>query len=185
MSVRELKQVVWKCEELTDLPRDQAALERWLEEQATAHDLTYALIHADDGVIWGKFANGRWSWSADVFPDISPKLSRITLQQARLFGPEAEVFIWRDEGALKGRVIQDGALGEQEYFCEAQLLWGKPDGEARQGFQLMREGAQGLLHAPPAAIAAQGRLVTRNYIAYDDEGCAYVKASRLVIEQEK
>lgn len=185
MSVREIKRVTWTAESLGDLPADQAALVAWLKQRAMEDDLTYALIHADDGVIWGKFEHGRWSWSSDAFPEVSPKLQWITLQQARLFGLAAEVFIWRDEGALKGRVIRDDMSGTQECFDEPQLLWGEPDGEARQGFQLMREGAQGLLHAPPAAIAAQGRLVTRNYIAYDDEGCAYVKASRLVIEREK
>lgn len=185
MSAREIKQVTWKAEPLGDLPSDQVALLAWLERRATADNLAYALIHADDGVIWGKFEDGRWSWSSDAFPDVSPTLNAITLQQARLFGLKAEVFLWRDARTLKGRVIRDDLLGDQECFDEPQLLWGKPDGETRQGFQLMREGAQGLLHAPPAAIAAQGRLVTRNYIAYDDEGCAYVKASRLVIEQEK
>lgn len=185
MSVREIKRVTWTAESLGDLPADQAALVAWLKQRAMEDALTYALIHADDGVIWGKFEDGRWSWSSDAFPDISPALNAVTLQQARIFGPNVEVFIWRDAGALTGRMIRDDMSGEQECFDEPQLLWGKRDGEARQGFQLMREGAQGLLHAPPAAIATQGRLVTRNYIAYDDEGCAYVKASRLVIEREK
>lgn len=184
MSVREIKRVTWTAESLGDLPTDQAALVAWLKQRAMGDDLTYALIHADDGVIWGKFEHGCWSWSSDAFPDISPAPNVVTLQQARLFGLKAEVFLWRDAGALKGRVIRDNLSGNQESFDEPQLLWGKPDGEARQGFQLMREGVEGLLHAPPVAIAAQGSLVARNYIAYDDEGCAYVEASRLVIEQE-
>lgn len=185
MSNRQLKQIAWHCEALNSMPTDQTTLVRWLGEQAASHSLTCALIHADDGVIWGRFADGRWLWSSDPFPDISPKLNFSTLQQVRLFGPTAEVFIWRDGSSLKGRLIQDDSSGNQECFDEPQLLWGKPDDEARNGFRLMGEGAQGLLHAPPTEIATKGRLMTRNYIDYDPDGCARVKASRLVTEQEK
>jgi CRISPR-associated protein (TIGR03984 family) len=170
---------------LEGLPADQAGLESWLIHQAKENNLTYALVHADDGVIWGRFTDGRWSWSSDSFSDVSPKLSWVALQQMRVFGPKAEVFIWREAGVFRGRLIQEDGSGEQKYFDEAQLLWGKPDGEARDGFRLMREGAQGLLHAPPVEIATRGRLMTRNYIDYDQDGCALVKASRLVAEQER
>jgi len=181
---RELKSVAWRCVALDDLPGDQTALQGWLDAQATAYGLNYALVHADDGVIWGRFSEGHWRWSSEAFPEVSPKLRWVTLQQLRLFGPRAEVFVWRDDSQLKGRLIQDEETGAQECFDEAQLLWGRPHGEARNGFQMMREGAQGLLHAPPAEIAKKGRLATRNYIDYDADHCARVKASRLVVEQE-
>ena len=185
MSARELKSVAWSCLALNNLPGDQTALQRWLDDQSAAYRLSYALVHADDGVIWGRFSEGHWSWSSDAFPAVSPKLRWITLQQLRLFGPRAEVFVWLDEAGLKGRLIQDEKTGSQKCFDEAQLLWGKPDGAARGGFQLMREGAQGLLHAPPAEIARAGRLMTRNYIDYDVDGCVFVKASRLFVKEEK
>lgn len=84
-------------------------------------------------------------------------------------------------------MIQDGTGEKVEYFDEVQLLWGsrnQPEGQPINGFQLMREGAQGLLHAPPVAVARAGKLMTRNYIDFDGDGCAYVKASRLVAVSE-
>jgi len=184
VSARELKSVAWSCRALDDLPGDQAALQRWLDAQATAHQLNYALVHADDGVIWGRFEKGAWLWSCNAFPEISPPLRWDTLQQARLFGSTSEVFVWRENGALRGRVIVDSDAGERECFDEPQLLWGRREGDSKDGFELMREGAQGLLHAPPAQIARASALMTRNYIDYDEDGHAVVTASRLVARQE-
>ena len=39
-----------------------------------------------------------------AFPEVSPKLRAKTLQQARLFGSDAEVLLWRDgDGAWMAR----------------------------------------------------------------------------------
>jgi CRISPR-associated protein (TIGR03984 family) len=183
MSTRKLRQVTWHSQSLTVLPASDEQMTIWLNGQAAEHKLQYALVHADDGVIWGTYDSGSWKWSGDHFEDVSPKLRALTVQQARMFGPSAEVLVWRDGDAFRGRAITDAVGGSQECFDETQVLWGKPDGDAKDGFMLMREGAQGLLHAPPVAIAQAGKLVTRNYIDYDADGCAFVKASRLVANE--
>ena len=183
MSNREIKPIMWHSEPKMQLPGPQvpqAQFEQWLVNEATQYKLDYGLAHADDGVIWGQFSQGQWSWSSSHSSAISPSLQGKTLQQLRLFGSNAEVLVWREENQWRGRVITDRVeAGSQCCFDEAHLLWGKPHGVAEHGFQLMREGSQGLVHAPPVAIAQTGKLMTRNYIEFDDDGCAFVRASRL------
>lgn len=158
----------------------------WLVEKAKKHKLVYALAHADDGVMWGRFSGSAWAWSGDVFKSVSPPLNWDRLLDMRLFGSTAEVFVWRAESGLKGRLITEEAGGEAqslEYFDEPQLLWGYADRNSVvdiSGFAVMREGSQGLSHAPPTEIAKEGRIWTRNYIGYDSDNCAYVKVSRLM-----
>jgi len=169
----------WMCAPIPDPPAEDNFI-AWLAKQT---GYAYALAHADDGVIWGRFADGQWSWSSGIV-QTSPPLRASTLQQLRLFGVNGELFVWRSESGFAGRVIQDGTGEAISWFDEDQVLWGKPEDQVMNGFQLMREGAQGLLHAPPKAIAERGKLKTRNYISYDEDGCAFVKASRLIVEEE-
>lgn len=166
---------LWKCEPIP-APPTPASFGAWIAGQT---GYIFALAHADDGVIWGRCDNGRWTWSSGIAP-ASPELRATVLQQLRLFGPDSELFLWRTDAGFAGRTIQDGAGEGVECFDEDQLLWGKPDDKPQAGFRLMREGAQGLLHAPPEEIATVGKLTTRNYISYDDDGCAFVQASRLM-----
>lgn len=169
----------WTCVPIPELPAEDSFI-AWLDGQT---GYTYALAHANDGVIWGRFADGQWSWSSGIAPS-SPPLRAQTLQQLRLFGANGELLLWRSTAGFAGCTIQDGIGETVDWYDEDQLLWGEPEGQATNGFQLMREGAQGLLHAPPKAIAERGRLKTRNYIGYDKDGRAFVKASRLVVEEE-
>lgn len=175
--MRDIKPTQCKISVITDLP-DESNFEEWLNQQAAQYALTFALAFADDGVIWGRF-DGAWKWSGESFA-VSPPLRWNTLQQIRLFGANAEVFLWRANGAWAGRVIVDGAGEIREYFDEAQLLWGAKDGEEKNGFLLMRDGGQGLRHTPPVKIANEGKLHTRNYLDYDQDGSMKIIASRLV-----
>lgn len=185
MAKRILRQVEYSSAPLQNLPGDDAGLKDWLDQLATGHGLRYALIHADDGVIWGEHGNAGWAWSGGEQAVLSPPLRRQTILQMRIFGEQSEALAWREGPALKGRIITDRIVKKgQPCFDEQQILWGRPEGEkegeAMTRFTVMREGQQAMLHAPPAAIAKAGALVTRNYIGYDDDGCAFVKASRLV-----
>lgn len=180
--MRDIKSTRCQIAPITDLPTENEFAE-WLNRQAARYALTCALAFADDGVIWGHFDDA-WKWSGGSF-SVSPPLRWNTLQQMRLFGKDAEVFVWRANGKWAGRVIVDGAGGEREFFDETQLLWGAKDGEEKDGFALMREGAQGLRHTPPVKIAVKGKLQTRNYLGYDEDGLVKIIASRLVdAEQE-
>lgn len=124
-----------------------------------------------------------------------PQLRLETLQQARLFSAGAELFIWRDgDGAWNGRLLRDAAAGEtpdwSESFDEPQLLWGTHGTRLEHGFTLLEDGEQGLYHAVPVEVTfieeANGklkqsvRLNIRHYLAYDEQGQAYIALSRLV-----
>jgi len=163
----------------SDFAADPAAV---LAEQARAHGLCWLLAHADDGVIWGEVRADGLHLSGDVFPRISPPLRAVTLQQARLFGPDAELLVWRRDAGWQARLIQDGVGEGGEYYDEAHLLWGDRQEERQDGFVLLRQGQEGLRHAPPLSADAQlpARLQVRHYLAYDPDGQAYIAYSRLV-----
>jgi len=154
----------------------------WFQKQAGVGDGAWFLAHADDGVIWGEVRADGLHLSGDAFPQISPPLRAVTLQQARLFGPNAELLLWKNDAAWRARLVQDGAGEDGEYYDETHLLWGTAMEEQRDGFTLLREGKEGLRHAPPLppAVHLPARLRVRHYLAYDPDGQAYIACSRLV-----
>lgn len=161
----------------------------WLAAQAREYGLTTLLAHADDGVIWGKMASDELVTSDQPFPEVSPPLCALTLQQARLFSPEAELFLWRGETGWRARLVQEGSGDSGDYYDEVQLLWGNQHKEVKDGFTLVSEGQQGLLHAPPVKVPKTAfapthhplRLDVRHYLMTDLEtGLLRVVLSRLV-----
>lgn len=81
---------------------------RWLSQRMQIHKLNYLLAHADDGVIWGRLDDERLNTSHDAAPEHAPPLRTETLQTARIFGPDGELLIWRDEmGAWTARLISE------------------------------------------------------------------------------
>lgn len=167
-----------------DVPPTQAEWLDWLQQQAGLYGFKFALAHADDGVIWGRFEDG-WQWSGNSFNQVSPPLRLITLQQLRLFGNQAELFLWRTHQGLTGRLLVEGSDKPYEYYDEARLLWGVSTGAEINGFKLMNEGKQGLHHTPPLEIAQASRLQTRHYLTYDNDGCVKIVASRLMFMETK
>ncbi len=164
----------------------ETELQKWVTAQARTYRMKWLLAHADDGVIWGEVRDDGLHLSSDIFPNddspaIFPPLRAVTLQQAHLFGPSAELLLWRDGVDWRARMIQDG-LGENgEYFDESHLLWGDRAEDHKDGFLLVRQGNEGLRHAPPLPQAElPARLQVRHYLAYDPDGQAYVAFSRLV-----
>lgn len=151
-----------------------------LSEQATLYGLQWLLAHADDGVIWGELRHGELHLSCDAFPEVSPLLRIETLQQVRLFGHLSELLMWRDESTWRARLIRDDAGESHQYYEEAHLLWGTDVDLKKDGFILLRQGKEGLRHAPPLASSDSPRLKVRHYIAYDRDGQAYITYSRLV-----
>jgi len=168
------------------IPEDQFGkdLESTLVDLALRHDLRWLLAHADDGVIWGEVRENGLHLSCDTFPEVSPPLRAVTLQLVRLFGSQGELLIWRDGAAWRARLIRDSSVeqGGKEFYDETFLLWGTHVEERRNGFALLREGRQGLRHAPPLPENAElpARLRVRHYLACDEDGQAYIACSRLV-----
>ncbi len=166
----------------------------WLLGQAKAHGLTTLLAHADDGVIWGQVTGGRLALAEQALGQ--PRLRSKTLQQLCLFGPDAELLVWRDaEGGWRGRILGDGAEGKPGwYFDEPQLQWGDHAESEAGGFTLVAEGQEGLRHAVPLTAASIPfdppqrrrdrrhplRLGVRHYLAGNDEnGTVRIAHSRL------
>ncbi len=163
----------------------------WLAKRMNA-DMPWLLVHADDGVIWGKRqANGTLLLSSDVFsdpieyPSVAVPLRAITLQQARVFGKAGELLIWRTDEGFAGRMLKNEHMTLEALPDEQHLLWhqGEPVKIDQQaGFALLREGQQGQRHAPPVIPQGKRRpaLTVRHYVDYDDEGQAYIALGRLV-----
>lgn len=171
-------------EDLTGFSQDAR---NWLTAHVSA-DMPWLLIHADDGVIWGRREpNGNLLLSSDVFdrrnrhPAIAVELRTMTIQQCRVFGRGGELLIWREGPQFRGRAIQDQDTKDVDLQDEQHLLWGNPV-EERQGFSLLEEGQQGPKHAVPIVVPRNCRasLTVRHYIGRDDHGQAAVLVSRLL-----
>lgn len=167
--------------------KDDDELRSWLASQApsVSTQTPYLLAHADDGVIWGRFDNGKLTIANQIFTESNfPTLRLCTLQQCRIFGKQGEVLLWKYGEKWKWRFIGNP---EENFILEAQILWGT-HGERRDNFTLLWDGSQGLKHAVPLGIVAGSdrkldqpvRLVVHHYINYNEEGVAYIYRSRLV-----
>jgi hypothetical protein len=124
--------------------------------EAEAPNYVYLLAHAEDGVLWARVENGQlqFDFAPQGFPPQRVHLRAETLLMARLFGPERELFLWRDDSGLwSARRIEDAALqAGHDYLEENYILQG----------------------------TAQQSLKVRHYLLETPEGIAYIAASRLV-----
>lgn len=156
----------------------------WLGEQADQYGLRWLLMHADDGVNWGERRSRRWVLSHDVAPEIAPAFVPEHAQQVRLFDEAAELLLWREGRAWRGRWLFE--TPESETTDVVYLLWGAEAGSLQDGFMLLNEGAEGLRHALPAVqehfnpVQERAALYIRHHLDYDESGQVYIKASRLV-----
>lgn len=158
----------------------------WLKAQA--QEGMTLLAHADDGVIWGQVKDGAMHMPpAEVHEQV--ELRKETLQMARLFDDNQEVFLWRvEEGRWRARTVTEGKGDPCEYLDEMQVLWGTKVEEVGGGFVRVADGEQGMHHAPPLADLRKKqdwdddhplRLGVRHYLTEDDEGWVRMALSRL------
>jgi CRISPR-associated protein (TIGR03984 family) len=162
----------------------------WFQDQPSVGDKAWFLAHADDGIIWGRLQNNQLITSDSTFPRVSPPLRVTTLQQARIFGKNAEVRLWRDNIKFKACRLEDEPNNGSSAFDEANILWGTQLEDKANGFSLVSDGRQGLKHAVPIEIAETAfnrdggmtrplRLNIRHYLSYDKDGQARIALSRL------
>ncbi len=184
---------------ITRLEIPQEDLRAWLTTQATNYTLRWLLAHTDSGVIWGEMRDDhRLHLSCEAFPDVFEHvaLDWETLQQCRLFWESGELLLWQGMHGWQARLRQDEGEGETNatysYYDEAQLLWGYVQNGQKgeqDGFRLLAEGSQGIVHAPPLKnIPTQkerASILVRHYITKESEtGMLRITASRLVTVQE-
>ena len=157
----------------------------WLAKTEQSGDLggtVYALIHLDDGVLWGRVANG--TLLVADYPGWTPVLRTLTIQQCRLFGSNGELFIWRiAEGQWRGRKVLDAP--KQQFISEEQILLGNcVVAKLPNNFTAICEASTGLRQVVPlvANVDDDNRvaLVVRHYLCEDEDGQAIIKCSRLV-----
>jgi len=163
----------------------------WFLSQSIVGDSALFLAHSDDGVIWGRVEGEKLITSDRVFDGISPPLRAITLQQARIFGMNAEVRVWRNGTGFQACRLEDQPNGAAEAIDESTILWGDNPEARSEGFTLVSDGRQGLRHAVPFDVSDSAfgkypnnlrplRLLIRHYLTYDKDGQARVALSRLV-----
>lgn len=167
-----------------------ADLLAWFESQPSVGKPAYLLVHAEDGLTWGELRDGKLTLSSQAFPQVSPPLSAVTLQQAFLFGSAAQVHTWREGDTWHACRLEDSPAAEALAFDETYLLWGMSWEGEKDGFTLLSEDGR-LRHAVPLKVEkacfnrnTQRRpvhLQVRHYIEYDPHnGQARIAASRLV-----
>ncbi len=186
---REIKPIGCQVDSVdtTDFTAD---LEGWFQKQPSVGGDGWFLAHADDGVVWGHIRNRQLVLSSATFPSISPPFRATTLQQARLFGGQAEVRVWRESGGFRACRLQDYNDEKAEAFDEEHILWGTKVEERNDDFSLVADGRQGLRHVVPLDLATASvphkeryrllRLRLRHYLAYNSDGQVHIAMSRLV-----
>jgi CRISPR-associated protein (TIGR03984 family) len=188
MSTTIVKPIVKKLDSPT-FPNNES-LKQWIEAKAREHKLQYVLVHAEDGVIWGRFDNNHLITSGDVFTELKfAKLRSQTLQQCRMFGNNCEVMLWKVGKDWNARSIDDTNNPD----ClpdEHQILWGTKAERENKGFTLVADGQEGLKHVVPLInipfdqsknLYRPLRLTVRHYLDEDpDTGVVRVYLSRLV-----
>ena len=203
LGVREIKYVHSKVEPLQEaVPTDDADLRGWLKSKAcTLRSVAdkfevYLISFHDDGVVWGKSKSSNGAdellTSDSLSNSPSPSFRAKTLQECRLFSRKGELLVWRvAEGIFKSRLIEDdedAPQKEAEFFDEQQVLWGtrtESNVSVSSDFTVVADGSEGLRHAFPQMVQFNGnqrplRLCVRHYLAYDEDGCAYINLSRLL-----
>ncbi len=174
-------------------------IRKWIEEQAKKYHFRWLLVHADDGVIWGRFDSEEYTLftSEKVASDIPEAKNSVcvplrleTIQQARLFSAKCELLIFRvNDNEWHYRVIEDVLDGEAanlfEAYDEPYLLLGTHGIKSTDHFTLLSDGVQGLRHAVPMDLTlgknneiTPPHLIVRHYL--NEEGVAKVVVSRLV-----
>lgn len=186
---RKEQQIQCKQETL-DTTTFQADPAGWFVQQPSVGPKAWLLAYADDGVIWGKLVDGRLRLSSDDFGDVFPPLRAMTLMEARLFGEQSEVRIWRCNEGFRACRLADVDAQETMAFDESYRLWGTDFVTAKNDFTLVADGEQGIRQALPLTVqknvfhrGAPYRpmcLHTRRYLDYDEHGQVFVVASRLV-----
>ncbi|MFQ5421546.1 MAG: CRISPR-associated protein Csx19, partial [Anaerolineae bacterium] len=106
----------------------------------------------------------------------------------RIFGKKGELFIWRDSDRLRGRAIFDESEQLPPYCqTETHILWGT-NGQPENGFTILTDGSQRLLHAFPLLVPQEAfgpfrrptQLLLRHYVTrHEETGMARITMSRL------
>lgn len=168
---------------------------KWLADRtigfATSGQSVYALIHADDGVLWGRIDNGQIITPSN---DWTPQLRHRTIQQCRIFGTKGELFIWREaESVWRGREVIEENNVDYQPIPESQILYGDrvdTDKDRSQNlppnFTPIIEVKTGIRQIVPLAVTSSDfqnkwrvTLSVLHYLGEDTDGQTRIVCSRL------
>lgn len=174
----------------TDITKD---LIGWLEAQPAPGPTGWLLAHAENGVIWGRVADGKLKLATGINQS-APVLCLDTLIEARLFGERAEVRLWRANNGWRACCLED-QVGAGDSFDEFHRLWGIRSNGSQDGFTVLHEPGVGVTHTVPIPVTEDAfapahsgfdtyrplLLTCRHYLDYDQKtGEARIAATRLV-----
>ena len=180
---------------------EKKTLRDWLQSKMT--DTSYLLAHADDGVIWGHLVDKQLVIARDVAEELAdddqkrrllavcPSLDWSTLWEARVFDENEMYHLWQSgEDWICTHYTNDTNKKNDaqaifnDVIDEEQLTWGTPNRRYElEGFTVMRDGQQGLVHVVPLKVKDNHRLWlrVRHYVKEDDNtGFNHITASRLL-----
>ena len=150
--------------------------EKILKENFTESGII--IIYLDYRVIIRKFENGK------IIFMVGENAESRFIQKLRLFNPKQELYIWRTEGKLKGRIRKDNEGDTIDIIDANQVLFGTT-GERTNGYSKLTEerGTEIILPLEVPNIDAKENRVkikTRNYIKYNELGQAGYYECRFV-----
>lgn len=163
---------------------------------ARAGQPAWLLAYCDGGIVWGhrRTSDGHWALSGDAFPVVSPGLQLAALQEMRMFGPDAEIRLWRTESGFPVRVLGDDRSSSppawgQPFDRQLVLLGERTHADHPapvNGFTVLTE-AGGSRQAVPVECPASGagqhwpaRLQVRHYLERVPSGAVRLAATRLL-----
>ena len=175
---------------------DAQRVVRWLfegEELGVEWELKWALLYTTEGVVWMKYESGKWVSAVDEFSEIVPPLEEQYLVRAHIFGPEAEIRLWRrHDGLAAVSIVDDDSSDLPQWLRPADqrlLLFGNTVLDATEsGFSLIatRSGSRQVVPLPEESLQVSDnfrrpRLRVRQYFAQDPEyGLSIPQLTRLV-----
>jgi CRISPR-associated protein (TIGR03984 family) len=177
----------------------------WLVQEsaglASPGQPVFLLLHADDGIIWGRITQNTLTYPTDGV--WTPPLRSITVQQCRLFGDLGELFIWREaENVWRGRKLTDDPIAHYQLVTERPFLIGDRIYDPAKdrtgaplpttwptGFTPIIEVTTGMRQIVPCNVVGdekgviapthRPRLTVLHYLHEDEDGQSLVAYSRL------
>lgn len=155
-------------------------LRRTNSPPAIAAEACWAVLQCDLSLTWALRDGDRWVLACEVDSAIEAP-DPGTLRELRLFGPAADVLIWRSADALKGRVLRD-AREEALESCEPvdHFAGFETGGDPAAS---VPSGKGFVTHVMPngrTVVAPAGKgVAVRQYLS-EDQGVLRVAATRFV-----
>lgn len=125
----------------------------------------YAVLYLDNKILVGNFSQGQFVF----YNNEQPKIEFI--QKMRIFNTQQEIYCWRSNGKLKGRLKIDDNCTANEYVDADQILFGTDLEKLNNGYCKLKEERGMEIIMPDLGFTVNAgkkrvAIKTRNYIDY-------------------